>query len=623
MKRIRFGALLALSLSLAGCAGCWPQIFSQSTSAEGDPVLTVEALYPGASAAEVRDSLAALLEPQVTGIERLTQMRSAAAADGTYLLELSFQRGVDLNQARLLLQNRVALAVPAMPSSVSASGLTVRTKRPGLIAILTLSSLDRSQDAQHLRDFVDHTLRPELTRIPSIDHVAPFGGLGLRCRIWPDSQKMNSLGVRLLDVARAVDGQNDSDAPRKLAGSKPETEITLPLLAHVTGGSASVEEIANRTIKVTADNRVIHVRNVARVQWRDGPWSDATLNGTPVIAIGVHPTREARPREVSLALRERLSELKSKLPPRSRLELDFDFAPNIEAPEDSTTPHYLLLDLHTPDSSSTEGILRILNRCETILKGLDGVQATLALTQPIFDHGSFPASVLIRLSASWSERSNREVLIAMIRARLTGTLPDTLIRLRDLAGNSRLPSCTYPLDVAVVDTENRGYDELQALAERLALKLGQSGEITDAMASRGSIPLEALELELDLNKAMPLGVAESEVIRILQDYFSHVDSELNLGPGFSRLTAGPIAAHREAERLSQLKVRGSDGGMVPFMSVARVRQIQYARSFERMDGLPMVRITAESLPGVSPKAARARCERVIKDFNLPAGYEVR
>ena len=186
-----------------------------------------------------------------------------------------------------------------------------------------------------------------------------------------------------------------------------------------------------------------------------------------------------------------------------------------------------------------------------------------------------------------------------------------------------MPACTYPLDVAVVDTENRGYDELQALAERLALKLGQSGEITAAMASRGSIPLEALEVELDLNKATPLGVAESEVIRILQDYFSHVDSELNLGPGFSRLTAGPIAAHREAERLSQLKVRGSDGQMVPFMSVARVRQFQYARSFERMDGLPMVRITAEFLSGVSPKAARTRCSQVIKEFNLPPGYQVR
>ena len=199
------------------------------------------------------------------------------------------------------------------------------------------------------------------------------------------------------------------------------------------------------------------------------PWSNGgTVHGVmrPSTArrlsrLPFIPRARLRPREVSIALRERLSSLKSELPPGVRLELDFDFAQNIEVPDDPTTDNYLLLDVLAPDSASPERIVQNLNRCETVLKGIDGVRDTLTLTQPIFEHGSI-ACVCSRPTGSYSEQTIRlvEALVTTIRSRLNDELPDTLIRLRDLAGHSRFPSCSYPLDIAVVDTENRGYDAL-------------------------------------------------------------------------------------------------------------------------------------------------------------------
>jgi multidrug efflux pump subunit AcrB len=308
-------------------------------------------------------------------------------------------------------------------------------------------------------------------------------------------------------------------------------------LADLPRGFASAEEIANRIVKTEANAHAIRVRDVARVEWRDGLRSHATFNGAPVVAIAVQPTREASPRELSIALRERLSELRSELPPGVRLECDFDFAQNIAAPDDAATADYLLLDLHAPDFASPERILQHLNRCETVLKGIDGVQDTLTLTRPIFEPGKSHASVLVRLAATGKKQSARLALVTTIRARLDGELPGTLIRLRDLAAHSRFPSCSYPLDIAVVDTENRGYAELRLLAERLAEKLGQVGEITDVMASRGPVLFEAVSVELDLKKAATQGVNESEFISTLSAYFDGAVSELTLGPGSSMLTA--------------------------------------------------------------------------------------
>src|SRR5262249_46782945 len=149
-----------------------------------------------------------------------------------------------------------------------------------------------------------------------------------------------------------------------------------------------------------------------------GPRGRASFNGAPIVAIAVHPTREVRPRDVSIALRERLSNLKNELPPGVRLELDFDFAQKIEVREDRTTDNFVLLDVLTPDSASSERIVENLNRCETILKGIDGVRDTLTLTQPIFESGPSHACVLVRLAPSRTEQSSREALVTTIRARL-------------------------------------------------------------------------------------------------------------------------------------------------------------------------------------------------------------
>src|SRR5437879_2702149 len=138
-------APLALLLVVGGCVG-------QATSDAGPepekprPVITVTATYPGANARVVADTVAAPIEQQVDGVEGMEGMASRSANDGTYTLLVTFRRGVDAKQARVLVQNRVSLALPTLPVAVKQGDVAVKEKPAGVLLFVKLFSPDRSRD---------------------------------------------------------------------------------------------------------------------------------------------------------------------------------------------------------------------------------------------------------------------------------------------------------------------------------------------------------------------------------------------------------------------------------------------------------------------------------------------
>src|ERR1700693_5500845 len=110
------------------------------------PVITVEAAYPGADAQVVADTVAAPIEEQVNGVEQMLFMASQSGNDGAYTLDVAFEPGVDLDRARLLVQDRVSLAQPILPDAVKSLGVTVKKKSPGVLLFVTMFSPDGRYD---------------------------------------------------------------------------------------------------------------------------------------------------------------------------------------------------------------------------------------------------------------------------------------------------------------------------------------------------------------------------------------------------------------------------------------------------------------------------------------------
>src|SRR5438445_8006221 len=106
------------------------------------PTVRVTANYPGASAQVVADTVAAPIEQQVIGVEKMLYMSSASNNDGSYTLDVTFELGTDVNMAQVLVQNRVTIALPTLPDVVKAIGVIVKKRSPDILLVANLTSDD-------------------------------------------------------------------------------------------------------------------------------------------------------------------------------------------------------------------------------------------------------------------------------------------------------------------------------------------------------------------------------------------------------------------------------------------------------------------------------------------------
>ena len=117
------------------------------------PTIRVSCTYPGASAQVVADTVAAPIEQQVNGVEDMLYMSSQCSNDGTYQLTVTFKVGTNLNMAQVLVQNRVALAMPVLPDVVKQIGVTTMKRSPDLMLMVNLVSPDRRYDQLYLSNY--------------------------------------------------------------------------------------------------------------------------------------------------------------------------------------------------------------------------------------------------------------------------------------------------------------------------------------------------------------------------------------------------------------------------------------------------------------------------------------
>jgi multidrug efflux pump len=184
------------------------------------PGVVVSISYPGASAQVVADTVAAPIEQQVNGVEGMLYMSSQMGNDGTYSLSVTFDIGVDLKTALVMVQNRVALAMPQLPSQVQNQGITIRKKTPDILMIVNLYSPKGTYNDIFLSNFATLYLKDELLRVEGVSDVTYQGQRDYSIRAWLDPQQLAARSMTAMDVAAAIRTQN-LDAPIGQIGQPP------------------------------------------------------------------------------------------------------------------------------------------------------------------------------------------------------------------------------------------------------------------------------------------------------------------------------------------------------------------------------------------------------------------
>ncbi len=221
------------------------------------PGVAITISYPGASAQEVADTVGAPIEQQVNGVEGMLYMSSQSGNDGSYTLTVTFDIGTDLKTALVMVQNRVALAMPQLPSAVQNQGITIRKRTPDMLMIVNFISPDHRYNDEYLSNVATIYAKDELLRVDGISDVNIFGQRDYSMRIWLDPQALASRNMTAMDVATAVQNQN-IDAPAGRIAQPPISSLqAFQLPIDTVGRLSKTEQFGDIIVKVGGNTPII------------------------------------------------------------------------------------------------------------------------------------------------------------------------------------------------------------------------------------------------------------------------------------------------------------------------------------------------------------------------------
>lgn len=216
-----FATVISVVITLAGAVSYFTLPVAQYPEVT-PPTVQVTALYPGANAKTVQDTIAAPIEAQVSGVEGMLYMTSRATNDGAYNLTVTFRLGTDSDMAQVLVQNRVSLALPVIPPLVQNEGISVKKMSPNTLMIVNLVSPDNRYDSIFLSNYATLNVKDELGRLNGVAGITYLGQRDYSLRAWLDPDKMAALNLSGMDVVAAIAQQNVQVAAGQI-GQPPTT----------------------------------------------------------------------------------------------------------------------------------------------------------------------------------------------------------------------------------------------------------------------------------------------------------------------------------------------------------------------------------------------------------------
>src|SRR5438067_8655400 len=171
------------------------------------PTIVVSAVYPGASAQTLEETVLSIIEQEMNGSPGLIYMESVAQANGTGSLTLSFESGTNPDLAQVDVQNRLGRAAPRLPAAVTQQGVRVDKARTNFLLFTILSSDNPAFDPVDLGDYASRSVLPEIQRIPGVGQAQLFG-TEAAMRVWIDPDKLVGYNMSVADVNNAIRSQN-------------------------------------------------------------------------------------------------------------------------------------------------------------------------------------------------------------------------------------------------------------------------------------------------------------------------------------------------------------------------------------------------------------------------------
>jgi len=289
------------------------------------PAVQVTAVYPGADAKTVADTVASPIEQEVNGVENMIYMSSVSANDGSMTLTVSFATGTDSDMAQVLVQNRVSKATSQLPQEVQRLGVQVDKQMKDANLYLALISPDGQYDDIFLANYVNQYIKDELARVPGVGKVQTFGAEKFSMRLWLNPDKMKARRITVDDVINAVREQNVQVAAGNIGEPPAPPGQEFQYTISVRGRLVTPQEFEQIILRTGEDGAVLRLGDVARVELGAEAYKmQANYNGQPAAAMAVYQVPGANALAVAEGVKARVEALGKNFPEGVEMAVVYD-----------------------------------------------------------------------------------------------------------------------------------------------------------------------------------------------------------------------------------------------------------------------------------------------------------
>lgn len=299
------------------------------------PTVQVAAVYPGANSEVLSDTVAGPIEQEINGVENMLYMSSTCSSNGAYTLTVTFEVGTDLDEAQVIVQNRVAVAMPRLPQEVQRQGVTTKKQSTNITLVASLISPDGTYDDLYLSNFATLRVKDALTRIEGVGDVQVIGGGTYGMRIWVNPDALKARNLTLEDVLVAIREQNVQVAAGQIGQAPTPKEQGFQFNVSVQGRLSDPQQFGEIIVKTVSDDqsgrRMIRVKDVARVELGAQTYDQwCEIGGQPAASLLVYQLPGANALRVAENVKAAMAELQTKFPKGIEAIVPFDTTKFVE-----------------------------------------------------------------------------------------------------------------------------------------------------------------------------------------------------------------------------------------------------------------------------------------------------
>src|SRR3989449_3445235 len=328
IERPIFAIVIALLIMLAGGLSIATLPVEQYPTI-APPSIQISTNYPGASAATVENTVTQVIEQQMNGLDNLIYMSSTSDDCGQGVTTLTFQPGTNPDIAQVQVQNKLQVATPLLPQTVTQSGIRVTKSSSSYLLVAAFVSSDNSMSKFDIANYVVSNIQDPVSRVNGVGNFNVFG-TQYAMRIWLDPHKLNGFALTPPDVVAALQNQNVQVSGGQLGGTP--APVTQQLNATITEATLlrTPAEFSDILLKVNADGSQVRLRDVARINLGAENFNvDTKYNGQPAAGLGIQLATGANALATADAVKARIAELSAYFPPGLQVLYPNDTTPFI------------------------------------------------------------------------------------------------------------------------------------------------------------------------------------------------------------------------------------------------------------------------------------------------------